>query len=82
VASSHAGTPLSRAGRVLRRAALIIGILVDLLGTIFLLQGINLLRGSPMTGEPFWAVVGLVLIVAGSLIVVITVGRGGPPGPR
>ena len=60
----------------MRLAVVVLGILVDLLGTVWLLQGINLLGGSPMTGDPFWAVAGLVLIILGSTIVVVGVLHG------
>ncbi len=60
----------------MRRVVLVAGILVDLLGTIWLLQGLNILGGSRMTGDPFWAMVGVALIIVGSVIVVLSVLRG------
>ena len=44
---------------------------MDLVGLIWLLQGLNVLGGSVMTGDPFWARTGLVLIVIGTIIVVL-----------
>ena len=41
----------------------IIGILLILAGGTFFLQGINVLPGSFMTGDPQWAVNGGVMIV-------------------
>ena len=41
------------------------GILI-LAGGVFFLQGINILPGSFMTGEPQWAVIGGIMIVAGT----------------
>ena len=41
----------------------IIGILLILAGGTFFLQGINVLPGSYMTGDPQWAVNGGVMIV-------------------
>ena len=52
-----------------------IGIVLDLLGTIWLLQGINILPGSFMTGQPFWAGAGLVLMIAGMGLVVLAMRR-------
>ena len=52
------------------------GVVLDLLGTIWLLQGLNILGGSPMTGDPFWAVAGLVVIIVGALIVALGLIRG------
>ena len=36
----------------------IIGILLFLIGLVFFLQGINILPGSYMTGDPQWAING------------------------
>jgi hypothetical protein len=41
----------------------IIGIVVLLSGGTFFLQGINVLPGSYMTGDPQWAINGSVMIV-------------------
>ena len=41
----------------------IIGILVILAGGVFFLQGINVLPGSYMTGDPQWAINGGVMIL-------------------
>jgi hypothetical protein len=43
----------------------IIGILLVLAGGIFLLQGINVLPGSYMAGDPQWAINGGIMIVVG-----------------
>ena len=42
---------------------LIAGILVGLLGIVWLGQGVGLIRGSIMTGQAMWAIIGAVLIV-------------------
>ena len=44
-------------------AKLIAGILIGLLGLVWLGQGVGLIAGSFMTGQTMWAVIGLVLIV-------------------
>ena len=41
----------------------IVGILVILAGGVFFLQGINVLPGSFMTGDPQWALNGGIMIV-------------------
>ena len=41
----------------------IIGILLILAGGTFFLQGVNVLPGSYMTGDPQWAINGAVMIV-------------------
>ena len=43
----------------------IIGIFLILPGIIFFLQGINVLPGSFMTGDPQWAINGGIMIVIG-----------------
>jgi len=43
----------------------ITGILLILSGGIFFLQGINVLPGSYMTGDPQWAINGGIMIVVG-----------------
>jgi hypothetical protein len=49
---------------------LVVGMLLDLLGTIWILQGTNLLPGSFMTGDPFWAGAGAVAVVVGMGLVI------------
>jgi hypothetical protein len=41
----------------------IIGVLLILAGGVFFLQGINVLPGSYMTGDPQWAINGGVMIL-------------------
>jgi hypothetical protein len=43
----------------------IVGVLLLLIGSIWFLQGINVLPGSFMTGQTRWAVRGVILVVAG-----------------
>ncbi|MDQ3704666.1 MAG: hypothetical protein M3437_05470 [Chloroflexota bacterium] len=50
----------------MRVAAAGLGILLVLAGIVWLLQGLNVLPGSFMTGQPFWALVGVVCLVLGS----------------
>jgi len=42
-----------------------VGVLVALVGLLWTLQGTGVLGGSAMSGVAFWAVVGVVLIIAG-----------------
>ena len=41
----------------------VISILVFLAGLVFFLQGVNILPGSYMTGDPQWAINGAVMMV-------------------
>jgi hypothetical protein len=43
----------------------IIAVLLILAGGTFFLQGINILPGSYMTGDPKWAIIGGVMIMIG-----------------
>jgi uncharacterized membrane protein YeaQ/YmgE (transglycosylase-associated protein family) len=42
--------------------------IVGLAGATFLGQGLGFIPGSFMTGDPFWAVVGAVLLVAAATL--------------
>ena len=47
----------------------VVGGLVFLAGLVFFLQGVNILPGSYMTGDPQWAINGaLMMVVSGGLI--------------
>ena len=53
----------------MRYVLLVVGGLIILMGCVWLLQGIGILPGSFMTGQPFWAVMGAIFVVVGGLIV-------------
>jgi hypothetical protein len=53
----------------LRYVLLILGGLMVLVGGVWLLQGIGILPGSFMTGQPFWAVMGAIFLAVGALLV-------------
>lgn len=46
----------------------IVGVVLVLVGAVWFAQGINVLGGSPMTGNAFWAVVGLPMMIVGVLL--------------
>ncbi len=50
----------------MKPALRIFGILIFLSGLVWFLQGINLLPGSYMTGDPQWTVNGFVATIAGA----------------
>ena len=54
----------------------VLGVLMVLGGGVWILQGINLLPGSFMTGDPRWAVRGLVMAVLGVILFVVASRRG------
>lgn len=48
----------------------VIGVVLALLGLLWFLQGVGVVGGSFMSGEPVWAIIGLVLLLlAGRLLV-------------
>jgi hypothetical protein len=60
----------------MRMLMTIIGVLLVLIGGIWILQGINVLPGSFMTGQTKWAIYGALAAVAG--VVLIVLARRGP----
>jgi len=47
--------------------------LMVLVGVVWILQGLNVLPGSFMTGDPFWAAAGVGLLVASGVILALGV---------
>jgi uncharacterized membrane protein SirB2 len=47
----------------MRMASMVIGVLLLLTGIVWILQGINVLPGSFMTGQTKWAVNGAICVV-------------------
>ena len=42
---------------------LIVAAVLALVGAVWLLQGLGYLRGSVMTGDPTWAVIGTIMLM-------------------
>ncbi len=53
----------------------VLGGLLVVIGTVWLLQGLRVLPGSFMTGSAFWAVAGLVVAIAGGATVLRSLRR-------
>ena len=49
----------------------VVGVLALLMGCVWVLQGINVLPGSFMTGQTKWAVYGGILVVVGIAVLTI-----------
>jgi positive regulator of sigma E activity len=47
-----------------------VGALMMLMGGVWLFQGIGILLGSIMSRQPFWAVMGVVMLVVGAFLLV------------
>jgi len=60
----------------MRKVVMVLGSLLVLGGAVWILQGVNVLPGSFMTGDPRWAVRGLALAAAGILVLVLAARRG------
>ena len=48
---------------------LIVGGLIALVGLVWFLQGIGILPGSFMTGQAFWAIMGVICLAVGGALV-------------
>jgi hypothetical protein len=53
---------------MIRYVLLALSVLLVLVGSVWTLQGANLLGGSFMTGSRQWLVIGLVVLVAGAAL--------------
>ena len=57
----------------MKLAIQIIAVFIFLAGLVWFLQGINILPGSYMTGDPGWAVNGMVaMVVSGAVFASVT----------
>jgi hypothetical protein len=52
------------------------GVLLILVGIVWILQGINVLPGSFMTGQTKWAVIGVITALIGIALLVLARRRG------
>ena len=55
----------------MRMLMMIGGVLLVLMGGVWILQGINVLPGSFMTGQTRWAVYGALAVVVGIVLLVV-----------
>ena len=53
----------------------VIGVILLLLGLVWIGQGLNFLPGSVMSGQAMWAVIGLIVLVVGGYLLWSTVPR-------
>ncbi|HYU18585.1 MAG TPA: hypothetical protein VEQ11_07800 [Chloroflexota bacterium] len=49
----------------MRWVLMVVGFVLVLLGNVWILQGLNVLPGSFMSGQAFWAGAGLVALIVG-----------------
>jgi hypothetical protein len=69
------------AGRARKPVLTGVGVVAILIGLLWVGQGLNLIPGSFMTGDPKWFVIGAVLTLAGILLVIAGQGRKAPRRP-
>jgi hypothetical protein len=55
----------------MRTTMIVVGVLLVLMGGVWILQGINVLPGSFMTGQTKWAVIGCITAIAGIVLLVM-----------
>jgi hypothetical protein len=48
----------------------IVGVLIALVGLVWVLQGVGILPGSFMSGDSKWAIIGIVALVIGGALLV------------
>lgn len=54
---------------------LVAGLLMTAVGAVWTLQGLDVLRGSVMSGSPLWATIGPIVLVIGVVLSGIGIGR-------
>ncbi|WP_127473746.1 hypothetical protein [Microbacterium sulfonylureivorans] len=54
---------------------LVPGIILSAVGLVWTLQGLDVLRGSVMSGSPLWAIVGPIVLVVGLVLIGIAIAR-------
>lgn len=60
--------PPERPGSRPSTVRLPLAVVLGLLGTLWFFQGIGVAKGSVMTGDAFWAVAGVVLVVVAAAL--------------
>ena len=54
---------------------LVPGVILSLAGLVWTLQGLNVVRGSAMSGSSLWATVGPIVLVIGLVLIGIAIAR-------
>ena len=52
---------------------LVPGVILSLVGLVWTLQGLNVLRGSAMSGSSLWGTIGPVVLVVGLVLVAVAI---------
>ena len=59
----------------MRTLAAIVGVLLILVGLVWIGQGLGFLKGSVMTGNIMWTWIGIVVAVVGAVLAVVAIRR-------
>jgi len=59
----------------MRTAVVVIGVLLILVGLVWIGQGLGFVKGSVMTGQLMWALIGIVLAIVGAVLAVFGIRR-------
>lgn len=62
--------------RPVRIALIVVGVIALLLGGLWIGQGLNLIRGSSMTGIMTWFYIGVIVAIFGVILLVLGLRRG------
>lgn len=65
--------------RPVRVTSIVVGVIALLLGALWIGQGLNLIRGSAMTGQMIWFYIGVLVAILGVVLLVLGLrhpGRG------
>lgn len=54
---------------------IVVGALLSAVGIVWMLQGLNVLGGSVMSGSSLWAVIGPIVLVIGLVLVAVGIAR-------
>jgi hypothetical protein len=65
----------------MRWVLIVVGALLVLTGVVWILQGIGMLPGSVMTGQSFWAWMGLLALIGGLALLFFGLRRAAGPRP-
>lgn len=60
----------------MRWVLIVVGILLALMGSIWMLQGLNVLGGSVMSGHSFWGWAGLAGVILGLGLLFLGIRKG------
>ncbi len=68
----------------MKTTLIVLGAALAIMGSVFTLQGLGYVGGSPMTDETFWAIVGPIIVVVGIVLIALAARTGGSgnQGPR